>query len=530
MCRTGHGPPTFSSELFLNRFPHRLVSCLLMACLAAGCAKTYAPLPSPPEISPSLPPSADPTNEAESRLWSGATAAQNAGRHDLAILTFKRLINAYPKSAHLAEGRWRLGQSFEQVGDISAAVSEYRALMAMEPLLLPNESFQAQATQRLEELRLAGALPENILSGHTALSVSAVGILSLPRVDVWLQQVRESGVTALVLDVGCDVLCSGNVRLSPEEQAPVAPRPGVFFATVHAPVVRPLMNSLVPEAHRVGLSVFAAVDLVRAPWLENRTDWQTSVLNPREHAVRPWGYLDVLNPSVNTHFAALLSDLVQTELDGVLFRTRTRNSFAYEMSEIALSGFQSQYHETPADVMRALENSSASVEHTAPPGQPGETPAQDPPAGTLWHWVGWRARQELDSLTQLRRTLQQTRHGLRVILEMHSEAASDPLSTLVNYGEDVAEASRRGFDILLNGTTRASDIQQVADLVKQAEVKALRKPVKGQPSAQQLWILNRGEGFGGRMEPGRLTRYADRVRIREGVNVLLVPDRGETVP
>ena len=250
--------------------------------------------------------------------------------------------------------------------------------------------------------------------------------------------------------------------------------------------------------HRVGLSVFAAVDLVRAPWLENRTDWQTSVFNPREHAVRPWGYLDVLNPSVNTHFAALLSDLAQTQLDGVLFRTRTRNSFAYEVSEIALSGFQSQYHETAADVTRALENSAASVQNEPPPAQPGETPAQEPPAGTLWHWVGWRARQELDALAQLRRTLQQTRHGLRVILEMHSEAASDPLSTLVNYGEDVAEASRRGFDILLNGTARAADLQQVADLVKQAEVKALRKPVKGQPSGQQVWILNRGQGFGGR--------------------------------
>jgi len=531
VCRTGHGPPASPFELSLNRFPQRLVSCLLMACFATGCAKTYAPLPPPPEISPVLPPSADPTNAAENRLWSGATAAQNEGRHDLAIRTFKRLINAYPKSPHLAEGRWRLGQSFEEIGDIPAAVSEYRVLMEMEPLLLPNDSFQALATQRLEALRLEGVLPENIVSGHTALSVSALGILSLSPVDAWLQQVRESGVTALVLDVSCDAVCSGNVRVPPsEDQAPVGPRPGVLFATVHAPVVQPLMNSLVPEAHRVGLSVFAAIDLVRAPWLENRTDWQTSVLNPREHAVRPWGYLDVLNPSVNTHFAALLSDLAQTQLDGVLFRTRTRNSFAYEMSEIALSGFQSQYHETAADVTRALENSAASVQNESPPAQPGETPAQEPSADTLWHWVGWRAQQELDALAQLRRTLQQTRHGLRVILEMHSEAASDPLATLVNYGEDVAEASRRGFDILLNGTARAADLQQVADLVKQAEVKALRKPVKGQPSGQQLWILNRGQGFGGRLDPGRLAQYADRVRIREGVNVLLVPDRGETVP
>jgi hypothetical protein len=238
----------------------------------------------------------------------------------------------------------------------------------------------------------------------------------------------------------------------------------------------------------------------------------------------------VLNPSVTTHLTALLSDLARAEIDGLLIRTRSRNSFAYEIGEAALAGFQTQYQETSADITQALGKSAGFAQGTPSPQQGAETINRDQAAGTLWHWVGWKASQELDTLAQLRRSLQQVRHGLRVILEVHSETASEPLRALVNYGEDVAEASRRGFDILLNGPAGVSELQQVAALVKHAEMKALRKPVMGQPSTQQLWVLARVKGLGGRMEPAELQQHAGRVRIRDDVNVLLVPDQAESLP
>ena len=159
MCRTGHGTPAFSLRVVFEPLSAKVGVVSTHGLFCSRLCEDLCSTSPPPEISPVLPPSADPTNAAENRLWSGATAAQNEGRHDLAIRTFKRLINAYPKSPHLAEGRWRLGQSFEEIGDISAAVSEYRVLMEMEPLLLPNDSFQALATQRLEALRLEGVSP-----------------------------------------------------------------------------------------------------------------------------------------------------------------------------------------------------------------------------------------------------------------------------------------------------------------------------------------------------------------------------------
>ena len=180
--------------------------------------------------------------------------------------------------------------------------------------------------------------------------------------------------------------------------------------------------------------------------------------------------------------------------------------------------------------MQALANSAASVQGNQFPSQLGESPATDQSSGTLWHWVGWKVRQELDVLVQLSRILQQVRHGLRVILEMHPEAASDPVSTLVNYGEDVAEASRRGFDILLSGPARGPELQQVAALVRNAETKGLRKGAKGQPSGQYLWILARVKGIDGRIDPGQLLQQADHVRMQDGVNVILVQDSAHGIP
>ena len=507
----------------MTHLPLSILSGLLAACLWTACVGTHAPGP--------LPASADPSIEAENRLWTAAVEAQAEGQHDVAIRTFRRLLTVYPKSPRKGEGHWRLGQSLEQAGDLAGAVSEYQTLLAMEPLLIPTDSFQLQATQRLDDLRREGVVVQHAVHGHTALLVSPASVASLSSPDVWLQKTRASGVTVLMLDVSCDVLCADGVRaIASEEQESGGSKFGVLFATVHAPVVRPLLNNLVPAAHRAGLSVVAVVDLLRAPWLDVRTEWQMSVFDPRDRTVRPWTTLDVLNPSVTTHLAALLSDLTRADIDGLLIRTRSRNSFAYEIGDAALAGFQAQYQETPEDVMHALAASAGAVQGMEPASQLSEALSKEQATGTLWHWVGWKARQELDALAQVRRGLQQARHGLRVILEVHPGAASEPLSALVNYGEDAAEASRRGFDLLLNGPAGRSEVEQMAALVKNAETKALRKPVVGQPSTQQLWVLARVKGLNSRMEPGQLLQHADRVRIGEEVNVLLVPDPGESVP
>jgi hypothetical protein len=496
---------------------------VVVGCLGASCATPHAP--------GTLPPSADPSIEAENRLWADITAAQNQGRHEIAIRALRRWLVVYPKSPRKAEGHWRLGQSLERSGDVTAAVSEYQALLEMEPLLIPAESFQGLATQRLDELRREGIAPESKAHGHTALLLSPASVASLARPDLWMQKSRAAGVTVLMLDVSCDAACADRLRTSASQQEdPPDSRMGVLFSTVHAPVVRPLLNTLVAEAHRAGLSVVAVVDLLRAPWLEGRSDWQTPVYDPRTRTIRPWVTLDLLNPSLHTHLAAVLSDLTRTDIDGLLIRTRSRNSFAYEISEAALAGFQAQYHEDVAGVTQALMNAAGSGQPIQPPTQEGDATTKEQAAGTLWRWVGWKARQELDALAQLRRTLQQVRHGLRVILEVHAEAASQPLSALVNYGEDAAEASRRGFDILLNGQTQVSELQQMAALVKHAEMKALRKPVPGQPSTQQLWVLASVRGLGSRVDQSQLLSEADRLRIREEINVLLVPEPGESFP
>jgi hypothetical protein len=499
------------------------LSGVLIACLWTACAQPRGAGP--------LPASADPSIEAEHRLWADIAAAQRDGRHEVAIRTLKRVLAAYPKSPRTPEAHWRLGQSLEQAGDLTAAFSEYQTLLEMEPLLVAPDSYQSLARQRLDEWQHQGTVAHQRPHGHTALLVSPASVAVLPRTDLWFEKIRASGITVLMLDVACDAVCGERVRaVSSEDESPIGRQTGVVFSTVHAPVVRPLLNTLIPDAHRAGLSVIAVVDLLRAPWLESRGDWHASVFDPRTRTIRPWPTLDVLNPSVHSHLVAFLSDLAGTDIDGILIRTRSRNSFAYEVSETALAGFQAQYQESSAAVTEALMKSAGASRSDQLSQPKGDAATSEQGTDTLWHWVGWKARQELDALAQLRREVQQVKHGLRVILEAHAEAASEPLWALVNYGEDVAEASRRGFDILLNGSARITDLQQTAALVKQAEMKAMRKPVTGQPTTQQLWVLASLKGLTSRTDHSDLLRHAERVRVREDVNVLLVPEAGESLP
>ena len=68
------------------------------------------------------------------------------------------------------------------------------------------------------------------------------------------------------------------------------------------------------------------------------------------------------------------------------------------------------YLEQVGDLDELSDGVIGSVQGTEPASQSSEVINKEQAAGTLWHWVGWKARQELDALAQVRRGLQQARH------------------------------------------------------------------------------------------------------------------------
>ena len=116
---------------------------MLLMALGAGCA-------APPAV-PVAQPIENPVIEAETRLWYQASSAFSDGRYSAAIHLYERYLATYPKSRRANEAHWELAQSYEQMGEATGALKEYRILAGPEGAPISMQSTYAErALHRIE--------------------------------------------------------------------------------------------------------------------------------------------------------------------------------------------------------------------------------------------------------------------------------------------------------------------------------------------------------------------------------------------
>ena len=357
-------------------------------------------------------PIGDPAVEAETRLWYQASTAFSDGRYSAAIHLYERYLTTYPKSRRAREAHWDLAQAYEQMGEATAAVKEYRTLAGPEgasPETL--SSYADRASHRIETLRNQPASQAAARSGHTALYVSFSNLPPMSQVESWVRQLSAQGISAILVDASLESSFTRSpVPTSAVSAGPLPELPrGALFATSRGPVLTDWYSVIVPQAHELGISVYAVLDLFHAPLSEGHPNSRTLLYDPTRRKVHPWTQFDLLSPAVQPVMAQLLSDLTRTGVDGMVFRARAENSFAYEVSDSVLRQFETQFHQPSSDVAQALRDRTAVRQDAA-------VLAADK---TLWRWVGWKARQELEVLALLRKHLQKAVPRLRMVLEIH---------------------------------------------------------------------------------------------------------------
>jgi hypothetical protein len=363
--------------------------------------------------------------------------------------------------------------------------------------------------------------PRGTATGHTALYVPFNNLPAVSQVDQWVRQLSAQGITAILLDASPDSsftrprVPTGTMAAAPD------PLEGAFFPTQQAPVIQDWYSQIVPSAHELGISVYAVLDLFRAPLNNPRQEWHVLIYDPTRRAVHHWTQLDLLSSALQPFLDQLLIDLSAAGIDGIVLRTRAENSFPYEVSDGMLRQFEEQFHQPSAEVAQALrEKISLRQDANAPAA-----------TKTLWRWVGWKARKELDVLTAYKKHMQSVSPRLRLILEVHPEAFSNPTSALMNFGEDAAEARRRGFDLLLGGSARdTADVGKLATSFKGWSQDVVQ-PVKGVPqSPPQAWVLLRTPSDSRSGMFTGLGNFASAVRTPDLRHLVFVPDVGSAIP
>jgi len=424
----------------------RWIACVLLLVLPA-CANLAHRFP------PSVPPAAsgiDPALDAQTRLIESAHRAFLQERYPLASALFQRFVDSYPDSPRLSEARWSLARSYELGGDLQAALTVYRAVIAAAPRSSPlADSYEFHALNRLDAFRRSLGSLSLLERRQIALWLTRTDWLTVPDIGPWLAQLAEVGVTTLILD-------AGPVSRAAGQSGPM----GVYFQTSKVPVVKDLFAVIVPAAHARGIAVLASLNLHETWWMTVNPDWSTLMIGSTDQVLQRVGSVDVLHPDYQRLVGEVAQDLLQTDIDGLVVGARRTKGFAEEWS--------------PTSRQMFVDLFGSSFDSDNPSDMPN-----------MWRWAGWKTRTYLGFIARLAQRLRQTRPGLLMAVAVHERAAFFPVDALTDYGEDVFETKQRGLHLVVKpelGMSGRSDDQG-------ARLEAVRQRLAPTPgNERQLWL------------------------------------------
>ena len=432
----------------VHRWPDtvRWILCVWLVVLS-GCATLE------PRFPPSMPPGAsgvDPARDAQTQLMESAYRAYVQERYPLASALFQRFVDSNPDSPRLSEARWWLARSYEQRGDLPAALSAYRAVAGVAPQFTPLAgSYEFHALNRLDAFHRSFGPSSLLERRQVALWLTSADWLAIPDVRPWITQLADAGVTAVIVEAG-----------SPRRETVQSSQMGVYFQTSKAPVVEDLFKVIVPAAHAKGMAVLASLNLHEPGWTAVNPEWGIATANRADQLFQSIDHVDVLHPDYQHLVSDVAQDLLQTGIDGLVIGARRAKGFAGEWSQTSRQMFEGLFG----------------------PSSDSQDQSVSPDA---WRWAGWKTRTYLGFVARLTQQLRQTRPGLLVAVVVHERAVFSPVDALMEYGEDVLETKQRGLHIIVQpepGMPERSDEQGA----RMETVRQRLAPTAG--DERQLWL------------------------------------------
>ena len=392
-----------------------------------------------PRFPPSMPPAAsgvDPGLDAQTRLLESAYRAYVQGRYPLASALLQRFVDSNPDSPRLSEARWWLARSYEERGDLPAALAAYRSVVGEAPQSTPlTGSYEYHALNRLDAFGRSPGPSSLLERRQIALWLMSTDWLALPDVGLWIEQLADAGVTSLIVEAG-----------SPSGDRVQSGPTGVYFQTSKVPIVEDLFTVIVQAAHAKGMAVLASLNLHEPGWTTVSPEWGSVMANRTDQVLQPAGPVDVLHPDYQSLVSEVAQDLLRTGIDGLVIGARRAKGFAEEWSPPSRRMFEGQFGPS-------FDSHDQSV------------------APDAWRWAGWKMRTYLGFVAQLTQQLRQMRPGLMVAVVVHERAIFFPVDALTEYGEDVLETKQRGLHLVIqpeSGMPERSDEQGAAmDTVRQ---------------------------------------------------------------
>lgn len=419
----------------------------MLLLFLSGCASLAPPLS--PSVSPATS-GIDPALDAQTRLLESAYRAFAQERYSLASALLQRFVDSNPDSPRLSEARWWLARSYERLGDLPAALTAYRAVVGEAPRpTLGAGSYEYHALDRLDALRRTLGPSSLLERRQIALWLTSAEWRAIPDLGLWIDQLADEGVTALIVEAG-----------TPFRETMKSGLMGVYFQTSMAPVIEDVFTVIVRSAHAKGMAVLASLNLHEPGWMPVNPEWGTVIAKEIDPVLQPVGRVDVLHPDYQRFVGEVAQDLVRTDIDGLMVGVRRVKGFVEEWSPTSRRMFEESFGSS-------LGNQDQSI----PPD--------------AWRWAGWKMRTYLGFVARLTQQLRQRRAGFLVAVAVHERAVLSPAEALTEYGEDLLETKQRGLHVVIQPepgvSERSADLGARLEAVQQRLVPTAR-------DERQLWL------------------------------------------
>jgi len=359
-----------------------------------------------------------PSQEIIAGLLQNGKQAMAQGQYDRAIGLFSRLQAGYPNASERPEATLLLAQVFEIRGETLQSLAEYRKLASE----FPQAPQAIQARMKIPELeRQLPVVRPSLESQLIGLHVGPDGLAALD--DRELGRLRQAGTNTLMVGV---------IRNRPE--------PGVYFKTDWAPVLQDRLSGVVAAAHRQGMQVWASLSLRRMDWVDPKLEWADWKFNAQTARLERVETLDLLHPAFRDYLVGLLTDLAGTGVDGIFLAADPPSEASEGFSTNALRKFEKDMGQ-PMDPNRLL--SAQGRERSL-----GYAPE-------FWRWLGWKQREQSKAVIGVIEAVRAAFPGLKVAMEVHAEAVTNPQAAMAMYAEDLLDLRRYRVDYIAVPVTSA---------------------------------------------------------------------------
>ena len=359
-----------------------------------------------------------PSREVVAGLMESGRLAMTQGRVERAITLYRRIGESYPHAAERPEATLRLAQALELHGEKALALVEYQRVTVEFPQA--PQALMARAKVALLE-RGVGGSPSSLASPVTAPVAAYITVSQIERIEEQdLLRLRRADTNTVVVEVARQA-----------QPRSGGPQSGVYFKTDWAPVIQDRLAEIVANAHHHQMEVWAALSIRRMDWLEPSLGWSDRGYNPATGELSATNGLDLFHPAVWEYLLGLLMDLAATGIDGIFFMAEPPSKGIDGFSPFALGGYQRDMGQA-LDVARLRLNFQPAISSSP----------------EFWRWIGWKQREQRKILDGVMLSLRKTYPTLKVALEVHSEAITNPRAALAWYTENFLDLRHARADYI----------------------------------------------------------------------------------